>query len=229
VPNTCAAARRASDVAYALPRSASDDPGAWLASAAYLEAASVGSFARLARELSAHDAPRELVSRVSRAAREERRHAQLLRREARRAGFDVARAPKISRGARTIEAIALENAVEGAARETWGAVVVAYQAERASTPELCAIFRAIAIDEASHAELAADVAGWLGTRLATPARARVERAYRAMLDALHRASREPIPETVRSLLGLPSQDVAIRLFDGACRSILGRPREGLVS
>jgi len=227
-PNTCAAARRASGVAYALPPSASRDVGAWLASAAYLEAASVGSFARLARELSAHDAPRELVSRVARAAREERRHAQLLRRQARRAGFEVARAPKIPRTVRSIEAVALENAVEGAARETWGAVLVAYQAERASTPELRGIFRAIATDEASHAELAADVAEWLATRLASPARARVEHAYRATLDALQRGSMDPLPETVRSRLGLPSRDVAIRLFDGARRSILVLAREGLV-
>ena len=224
----CAAARRASDVAYSPASASSTDPAAWLASAAYLEAASVGTFARLARELAAHDAPSTLVQRAARAAREERGHARLLRTLARASGQRVERAPRVARIVRSLETIALENAVEGAARETWGAVVVAHQAERASTPELRAIFAAIASEEASHAELAADVASWLAPRLSAPARARVASAYGATVDALERAASRPIAEAVRAPLGLPSRAVARRLFTKARTLLLERTRAGLV-
>lgn len=226
-PSNCAAARRASDVVYAPARGSNDDPAAWLASAAYLEAASVGSFARLARELAAHGAPSALVQRVGRAAREERSHARLLRKLARASGHDVERAPRVTRKVRGLETIALENAVEGAARETWGAVVVAHQAERAATAELRDVFAVIASDEASHAELAADVASWLAARLSLPARARVATAYRATVDALERSACQPVAEAVRAPMGLPSCEVSRRLFAKARTLLLERTREGL--
>ena len=224
----CAAARRASDVAYVTSPGSESDPATWLANAAYLEAASVGTFARLARELAAHGAPSSLIQRAARATRDERRHAQLLRKLARASGRHVERAPRVARVIRDLETIALENAVEGAARETWGAVVVAHQAERASTPALREIFAQIASDEASHANLAADVASWIAPRLSVPAQARVASAYRATVDALERAARQPIAEAVRAPLGLPSCEVARRLFTKARALLLERTREGLV-
>jgi rubrerythrin len=216
----CAAARRASDVVYeAMPHP--HDPGAWLAHAAYLEAASVGSFARLARELAAHGAPAALVARVSGAAREERRHAQLLRRAARALGRSVPRSPKVARGVRGLEAIALENAIEGAARETWGAVVVCHQAERAERSDIRTIFSAIARDEASHAALAADIAGWLSLRLSPAANVRVDGAWRATIAALGASASRPVPEDVRVELGLPEPHVARRLFEAMRASLVG--------
>ena len=160
----CAAARRASGVRYDLPGYVGDAAD-WLAGAAHLEAASVGSFARLARELAAHGAPGALVRRVAGAAREERRHARSLRSLARSAGKRVARAPRVARTVRPLEAIALENVVEGGTRETWGAVVAAVQARTASSEPVRRAFEVIARDEASHADLAADVGAWLATRL----------------------------------------------------------------
>ena len=103
----------------------------FLGEVAHLEAVSVVAFEQLAMELSAHGAPRRLVRGARRAAREEVRHARVMGRFAARAGarlspLDVATAPP-----RPIEAIAVENAVEGCVRETFGAVLAMRQAERA--------------------------------------------------------------------------------------------------
>lgn len=216
----CATARRAAGVVYAQPESLSDS-GDWLAWAAHLEAASVASFARLARELAAHGAPMDLVTRARGAALQERRHAQRLRAAARSLGKVVRRAPRLARtDARSLESIALENAVEGAARETWGAVVVAHQAATASTAQLREAFRTIARDEAEHAELASDVARWLDARLPAAARDRITEARRAAIALLGRQITVPIPEAVGVPLGLPAPAVAARLFAGARAHLL---------
>ena len=215
----CAAARLASDVTYELPTRVSD-VGDWLAAAAHLEAASVASFARLARELSSHGAPALLVARAAEAAREERRHARALRALARAHGKRVAPAPRISGKPRTLEAIAIENAVEGATRETWGAVVVAYQARTATSPTLRSTFGAIARDEASHAELAADVDTWITTRLGPGASARASAARCRAVDAIAKhVEAPPLPDAVRRTLGLPAGDDAKRLWSGACEQL----------
>lgn len=215
----CPAARRAEGVVYAVPASITD-ASEWLACAAHLEAASVASFTRLARELRAHRAPADLVARATRAARDERRHAQRLRRLARRTGNVVAPAPRLARAIRSLEAIAIENAVEGSSHETWGAVVVAHQAACASSAELRDAFRSIATDEAEHAELAADVAAWLASRLEPEANERVSSARRAAIATLAAAVIRPMPEAVRVSLGLPSPAVAARLFEGARAQLL---------
>lgn len=217
-PDRClAVARRASGVAY--ESACIVDAGDWLANAAHLEAASVGSFARLARELAAYGAPDELVRRVAAAARDERRHAQQMRSLARAAGKTVRPAPRVPRVVRSLEEIALENAIEGSARESWGAVVVRHQALCAEAPEVRAAFDAIADDEASHAELAADVAAWLASRLDPTAVARVHAAREATVATLARGAAHAMPERIRRPLGLPARDVSVRLFEGARREL----------
>jgi len=93
--------------------------------------------------------------------------------------------------------------------------------------ELRDVFAVIASDEASHAELAADVASWLAARLSLPARARVATAYRATVDALERSACQPVAEAVRAPMGLPSCEVSRRLFAKARTLLLERTREGL--
>ena len=65
--------------------------GAHFARASHLEAASNHAFERLARELSAHRAPAELVRAARRSANDEVRHARVTARIARRHGAQVAR------------------------------------------------------------------------------------------------------------------------------------------
>src|SRR5258708_38720960 len=69
----------------------SSSRGRWLADAAWMEAASVRAFQRLARELAAHGAPLELVREARRAARDEARHARVMTTLARRHGERVPR------------------------------------------------------------------------------------------------------------------------------------------
>jgi hypothetical protein len=110
---------------------------------------------------------------------------------------------------RSLAEIAHENAVEGCVREAYGALVATYQAERAR-PELRDAFRAIAVDESSHAALAEDVHAWILGQLDEDARETIEHARidaETSLRASVRSSREC------SELGLPGAPAAIALCD----------------
>ena len=64
---------------------------AFFARSAWLEAASVGAFRRLARELRAHGAPDELIAAAKACALDEIRHARLMARLAKKHGASVPR------------------------------------------------------------------------------------------------------------------------------------------
>ena len=161
-------------------------PGAdVLASAVYLEAASVHSFRRMAREIDAHDLGSHLSRWARRSAREEARHARLMMRLARRAG--VRHFPRVERPAprvRSLEEIAIENAIEGCIRETFGALLAMREAGRAADDEARATLTEIARDETSHAALAWALSDALSRKLDAPARARVLRARRAEVASM---------------------------------------------
>jgi hypothetical protein len=169
------AGRRTAGIARPRPARASTC-GRLFAQMAHDEAASVLAFVRMQGELAAHGAPRALARSARRAAADERRHAKTIARLAARHGATPA-SPRL-RGktrARSLEAFAKENAIEGQIGETFGALVLAWQAEHAPE-ELRATFREIAEDELRHAALAWSIARWADTRLDDRARARVARA-----------------------------------------------------
>jgi hypothetical protein len=115
---------------------------------------------------------------------------------------------------RSLEAIAIENAVEGCVRETYGALVALWQARHAQDPAVAAAMASIAEDEIRHAELALEVADWMEPRLSRAARRRVESArVSAMHDLKVEASRTVHPALV-SLAGLPAPETATSLLDG---------------
>src|SRR5207302_2062069 len=101
--------------------------GSYFASAAHLEAASVHAFRRLRCELAAHRAPARLLRSARRAQRDEVRHARLMARMARRFGGAPVPARVAPIGPRALDEIAIENAVEGCVRETFGALVASFQ------------------------------------------------------------------------------------------------------
>lgn len=171
---------------------------------AYLEAASVDAFERLARELATHGAPARLRKAARRAARDEARHTRVATALAERAGATVPR-PRVPRGrVRSLAEIAVENAVEGCVRETFGAAVALAQATSAGDPRVRAAMRPLAADEMRHAELAWCVHRWLEPRLDRAARARVVRARRrAALALVQETSVEPHADLVQQL-GLPT-------------------------
>jgi hypothetical protein len=181
--------------------------GAYLAACAHLEAASVHAFARLARDLAAHRAPRRLIAAALRAADDEVAHAAAVGRLAARHGarvpaVEVAPAPVAS-----LEAVATDNAVEGGVHETWGVVVALRQARAAGDPVVRAALAPIARDEADHAALAAAVDAWARPRLGAAARRRIAAARESAIAALPAhaaATMAGVDPGGRAALGLPA-------------------------
>jgi hypothetical protein len=168
--------------AGATPR---DGLGAQFAARAYLEAASVFAFERLERELLAHHAPTSLVREARRARRDEVRHTAMQARLARRYGArpSVPRAPQTN-GPRSLYELALENAVEGCVRETYGATVGLVEAARSTEPRFRRTMRAIAVDECRHAELAWTIRHWVRPRLSESENRRIDDAMRMAIEEI---------------------------------------------
>ncbi|HEU4533096.1 MAG TPA: ferritin-like domain-containing protein [Polyangiaceae bacterium] len=203
--NTCAGRRPAGLVA--LGAGADDELVRYLEEQAYLEAASVEAFERLAGELASLGAPRSLVRRARRAKADEVRHHALLVEVGRRydARF-LAPAPRVApAGRRSLLAFALENAIEGCVRETWGALVAHHQARRASDPALRQACAIIADDETRHAELSWAIHAWAQRRLGEAERRELERAMARAADELAAGcGAAALGEGARAALGLPS-------------------------
>ena len=202
--STCSGVgRRPAALARARFEPATSAVGDWLARAAHLEAASVFAFASLRDELVALGAPAPLVRMAKRAARDEVRHARVTARLARRFGGCPARARVGARRAPSLEALAIENAVEGCVRETFGALVATWQSQRAADAEIARAMESIAVDETRHAALAWAVARWAERRLDAAARARVADARRAAVVALFDETARDVPASLVHDAGLP--------------------------
>ncbi len=179
--------RRPLGAASSRPAPAPDPECAWLLAAAELEALSVPAFEELAVELARHGAPAELRAAALRAADEERGHAATIGELARRRGYEPF-VPVVEPGpASDLEALARLNAVEGCVRETWGALLAAFQARHATAADVRAAQAVIADDERAHAELAWRVDAWTRTLLSADARARVDAARVDAVRALSQA------------------------------------------
>jgi hypothetical protein len=181
-----------------------DEVSRFLARAAYLEAASVEAFRRLTRELRAHRAPTRLCAASRQAARDEIRHARVTKKLAQRAGAKVQAVSRMRRGVRPIEAIAIENAVEGCVNETFGAAIAMVQSTLARDPAVRGAMKRIARDEARHAVLSWQVACWLDTKLDERARARVLEARREAANELLCGATGDPDATLMVRLGMPS-------------------------
>ncbi len=197
--------------------SASSPLGAYFAHMAFLEAASIPAFVRMHAELRTLGAPEPLLADVRRAARDEKRHETMAARLAHRFGGATS-APRVRRfRARSLEAMARENAVEGCAREMFGALIATWQAHHAEDQDVRRAMATIANDETEHAELSLRAAKFFDERLDAPARSRVRRARRETLASMGRAYRSVHPDLVR-LAGVPAPSVARRLLHSLLRS-----------
>ncbi len=189
-----------------------DPVGAFFARAAALEASAVRAFEQLSREVAAHGAPEGLVRRLRRAAKQEIRHARLMTAEAKRRGAKVprVRATRAPRHARSLFALALENAVEGCGREAIGGALLHVQATRATDARMRDVLAEIADDECGHAELSADLAAWLAPRLCSDERATIAAARRAFFETC--ADSPPTQDAqVARALGFPDAHAWRRL------------------
>jgi rubrerythrin len=187
--------------------------GRHFASAAHLEAASVHAFERLAEELEHHGASRQLARAARRSARDEVRHARDTSRLARRFGGDPPSVRVGPKRARTLVAVALENAVEGCVRETFGALLATHQARCARDAEIRRVMRRIAVDETRHAALAWAIAREIEPRLDDGTRRRIARARARAVSKLRRDAAAGMPGSVACAAGLPGVEQACRMVD----------------
>ena len=121
---------------------------------------------------------------------------------AEREGATVSEVTAAPSGVRSLEEIAIENAVEGCVRETFGAAVAMMQGERAGDTRVRRAMKRIAPDETRHAELAW-VARWVDTRLDAAGRRRVRSAREEAVQALTREAEGEPDATVSRRLGMP--------------------------
>jgi len=207
----------------AIRSSGTNELGMWLAGSAELEAASVDAFQILAGELTAHRAPARLVFAAREAAGDEARHARIMGALASRHGGSPRAVRVARRPTRDLEAIALENAVEGCVRETFAALVACRQARVATDPAIRAAMAGIAQDETRHATLAWAVARWADGQLSPAARGRVRQAREAARDALVAEVARPQVPALRDAAGLPDADEAVRLASALFENLARRP------
>jgi hypothetical protein len=213
-PPTCISGRRPTGLVAGASDGAHGSLAAFFAESAYLEAASVVAFERLADELAARGAPAALVARARRSRDDETRHADVMNGFARGLGGTPRSLEVAEAQPRSLLAMALENAVEGCIRETFGALVAHYQATTAGSREVRDAMRLIAEDETAHASLSWDVAAWLEPRLSESERQELDAARQLALRELAASLlREPSHE-LRTAAGLPDAREAQQLLAG---------------
>lgn len=170
--------------------------GGRFARLAHMEAASVRAFRDLERSLVSFDAPARLVRAARRAREDEIRHARAMTRIARRFG-ETRPSLRIQRTTTpTLVELLADNAVEGCANETFGALLLTCEAERETDPRIRRTLRRVARDEANHAALAWEILRWGLPRISHTARIAVKRRLHDAFDVLERAS--PLGRALRA-------------------------------
>jgi hypothetical protein len=186
---------------------------------AHMEAASVPAFAAIAGELRAYRAPQALVQAAERARHDEIRHARVTARLARRYGARAIAPVVAQMPLRSLEAFALDNAVEGCVNETYAAATVAYRAVHASDPTMRRALAGIAEDETRHAELSWAIAAWVMPLLDRAARGRVVAAQRAAVAALGDECRAHVAPELCARAGVPDAGAAAALHASLTRTL----------
>ncbi len=189
-----------------------DPTTAYLSRCAQLEAASIEAFEILVAELEHLGAPPRLLLAARRAARDEVRHATTIAALAGRPTLVAKSRRGRRRVRRSSRAIAIENAVEGCVRETYGALVAMWQARTAADQHVRRAMGRIGSDEARHAQLAWSVQDWMASHLTPAARRAVERARHHALGTLRAELQQSPPPSLAIALGLPSRSHAMMLF-----------------
>src|SRR5438477_267768 len=96
-----------------------------------------------------------------------------------------------------------ENAAEGCARETYGALAAAWMASAAADADIRNTFASIARDELRHAELSWDIAAWGGLPASI---------YENGLESLRIGISARPPSEISRLAGVPAPEDAYRLW-----------------
>lgn len=204
--------RRPAGLSPNAPCAAETELGGHFAEAARLEAASVFAFEQLARDLTQLGAPAQLIAFARRSAREEVAHTQAMRALAQRFGAELGPVEIAPPPSRNALAIALENAVEGCVRETYGALLACYQAETAQDDAVRMTMTDVFADETRHAQLAWEIAAWLEPQLSEAERELVVSARSAAYAELRAELDAALSPEARALIGMPSTAIAESLL-----------------
>ena len=193
--------------------------GQFFASAAHLEAASILAFLRLSDELALHGADAALRDAALASAADEVLHTDATTRLAQRFGATPPRPVVSDAPPRSLFDLALDNAVEGCTRETYGALVAHHQALHAGDEQVRAALARIAEDETRHAELSWDIERWAAPRLTDAERAQLREARREAIAALREEVSVPLAPELVTRAGLPTPEVARALLDTLAREL----------
>ncbi|MFP2911135.1 ferritin-like domain-containing protein [Pyxidicoccus sp. 3LFB2] len=166
----CSIGRRPVGLRDTDPVACEDALGRHFATVAHLEAASIRAFLRLREELELHGADVALRDAALVSALEEVMHTDVSTRLARRFGGTPMRPEVDSPPPRALFEVALDNAVEGCVRETFGALVAHHQALHARDEEVRGAMVRIAEDETRHAELSWAIDRWAREQLSASER-----------------------------------------------------------
>ncbi|WP_163990630.1 ferritin-like domain-containing protein [Pyxidicoccus caerfyrddinensis] len=209
----CSIGRRPVGLRGADPVACSDALGQHFAVVAHLEAASINAFLRLREELELHGADVALRDAALKSAMEEVLHTDVSTRLAHRFGGTPRRPEVEALPLRSLFEVALDNAVEGCVRETFGALVAHHQALHARDAEVRGAMARIAADETRHAELSWAIDGWAWERLSASEREALLAARREAVEKLRAEVAAPLDEALVTEAGMPAPEVAAALVD----------------
>ena len=172
------------------------------------EALSVFSFAELYENLRVHGAPTPLLERCIQALKEEQTHTRIALSLCKQYGGTVPHIKVPKPTSPTLFTAALHNALVGCIQETWAALLETYQAEHTSTHQR--LQQRIAIDEASHAQLAWDIHLFFMELLSPKERSCIIDAMTTLLTSQNIEWVSPFPSSQN--IGLPSKDTQKNLY-----------------
>lgn len=207
---------------YSCPEEQSPGVGGYLSRMAFYEEASIDAFHALAAELRAHGFPEVLAKAAERAAADELRHAQWLRALAAKHGALGTRPLVKQTGVRSLEELAIDNAVEGCGREAFGSLVGWYQAATAGDDLFREVIMRIADDETRHAALSYAIHTVARFRVSSEVRRRIDEVREEALTTLASSVAERPPATLAKAFGLPSGSAARRLAQDFANTVLAK-------
>ncbi|NOK18317.1 ferritin-like domain-containing protein [Corallococcus carmarthensis] len=209
----CAVGRRPVGLEGTVAGGCEDALGQYFAQTAHLEAASIHAFLRLREELALHGAETGLQDAALASAVDEVMHTEMTGRLARRFGATPPPPVVAAVPLRPLDAVALDNAVEGCVRETYGALVAHHQALHARDAEVREAMVRIAEDETRHAGLSWDIDRWVRSRLSAPEQEALREAQKRAVALLRAEVAAPLDATLVTEAGLPTPEAALALLD----------------
>lgn len=203
--------------------------GRYFARLAECETASVVAYRRFAAELLLHGAPPELVAEAQQAERQVVQHAHMAQELAERFGVEPITPLFGELAPRGLMLAAIDNAVEGCIRQTYGALVVSFQAKAARDLVIRNGMISVAPEKRHHAALSWRAGIWFERKLSEDDVGRLRRAEQEELAALGRELDAGLSPFETSLLGLPVKAKAVAMLERLTKELWAAAEPGSVA